>query len=116
MTSESDLDQVTGWLEVARRVLFITGAGISADSGLPTYRGVGGLYNRGVTEDGMAIEEALSGDVFSSRPEVTWRYLRQIEAACRDATCNRAHNVIALLERGPREIWVLTQNVDGFHR
>jgi NAD-dependent deacetylase len=116
MTSVTDLDQVAVWLEAARRVLFITGAGISADSGLPTYRGIGGLYHRGATEDGMTIEEALSGEVFSSRPEVTWKYLRQIEAACRDASYNRAHEVIALLERGSREVWVLTQNVDGFHR
>ena len=116
MTPESDLDQVAVWLKAARRVLFVTGAGISADSGLPTYRGIGGLYNRGATEDGMAIEEALSGGLFSSRPEVTWKYLRQIEAACRGASYNRAHEVIALLERGSREVWVLTQNVDGFHR
>jgi NAD-dependent deacetylase len=116
MTAASDLDQVASWLEAARRVLFITGAGISADSGLPTYRGIGGLYSGGVTEDGMAIEEALSGEVFSMRPEVTWKYLRQIEAACRDASYNRAHEVIAWLERGSREVWVLTQNVDGFHR
>lgn len=40
---EDDLDVVAGWLRQAQRVLFITGAGISADSGLPTYRGVGGL-------------------------------------------------------------------------
>ena len=40
-------------------MLFVTGAGISADSGLPTYRGVGGLYNRGETEDGVVIEQAF---------------------------------------------------------
>ena len=58
-------------LRALRRVLFITGAGISADSGLPTYRGVGGLYNDEATEDGMAIEEALSGACFAARPDIT---------------------------------------------
>ena len=60
--------------------------------------------------------KAMGLELFSSRPEVTWKYLRQIEAACRGASYNRAHEVIALLERGSREVWVLTQNVDGFHR
>ena len=72
-------------LRALRRVLFITGAGISADSGLPTYRGVGGLYNDEATEDGMAIEEALSGACFASRPDITWKYLAQIEHNCRQA-------------------------------
>ena len=44
-----------------KRVLFISGAGLSADSGLPTYRGVSGLYEQDETEDGCSIEDAISG-------------------------------------------------------
>src|SRR5215207_8670495 len=69
----------------ARSALFITGAGMSADSGLPTYRGIGGLYEERVTDEGLPIEVLLSGDMFRSRPEVTWRYIHQIELACRGA-------------------------------
>ncbi len=99
----------------ARSILFITGAGISADSGLPTYRGIGGLYNGQATQDGMPIEEALSGETLRGRPDITWKYLGQIEQRCRGAGYNRAHEVIALAEgRFPR-VWVLTQNIDGFH-
>ncbi len=99
-----------------RSVLFITGAGMSADSGLPTYRGVGGLYDSGTTEEGLPIEVLLSGQLFARRPEWTWKYLAQIEQACRGASPNRGHEVLALLEgRIPRCV-VLTQNVDGFHR
>lgn len=116
MAADNDLDRVALWLGAARRVLFITGAGISADSGLPTYRGIGGLYNRGETEDGLPIEVALAGELFSTRPEVTWKYLREIEAACREAAHNRAHEFIALLEHPARGVCVLTQNVDGLHR
>jgi NAD-dependent deacetylase len=47
--------QTAAALRHARRILIITGAGLSADSGLPTYRGVGGLYN-GMTDDGLPIE------------------------------------------------------------
>lgn len=100
----------------ARRVLYITGAGLSADSGLPTYRGIGGLYDAATTDEGFAIEDALSGVMLRQRPEVCWKYLLQIESACRGAGPNRGHAVIAEYERAHPQTWVLTQNVDGFHR
>lgn len=109
------LDKVAGELGRARRVLFITGAGISADSGLPTYRGVGGLYNGTATDDGLAIEEALSGEVFSARPDITWKYLAQIERNCRGAKPNAAHQAIARLDERLAGVVVFTQNIDGFH-
>ena len=110
------LDRVAEAFARARSVLFITGAGISADSGLPTYRGIGGLYEDASTEEGFAIEEALSGEMLRERPEVCWKYIHQIERACRGATWNRGHEVLALLEARYDRAWVLTQNVDGFHR
>jgi NAD-dependent deacetylase len=110
------LDQVSQAFARARSVLFVTGAGISADSGLPTYRGIGGLYEGATTEDGFEIEEALSGDMLRERPEVCWKYIHQIERACRGATWNRGHEVLAMMERRYERAWVLTQNVDGFHR
>ena len=100
----------------AERILFITGAGISADSGLPTYRGIGGLYNGNATEDNMPIEEALSGTVMRLHPEITWKYLLQIESVCRGKTFNDAHKVIADIEKLKPNTWVLTQNIDEFHR
>lgn len=102
-------------LRDARRVLFITGAGISADSGLPTYRGIGGLYEDAGTDDGMPIETALSGEMLQTEPGITWKYIAQIESACRGARHNAAHEVIAKLEK-TRDVCVLTQNIDGFHR
>ncbi len=98
-----------------RSTLFITGAGISADSGLPTYRGVGGLYDDAGTDDGIPIEEALSGPMFRRDPGLTWKYIRQIEEACRGAAPNRAHDVIAELEARMSRVVILTQNVDGLH-
>ena len=95
----------------------ITGAGISADSGLPTYRGIGGLYSDGKeTEDGMAIEEALSGHTMRTRPDICWKYIYQIESACRAAKQNAAHDALVALESKFEHFTVLTQNVDGLHR
>jgi NAD-dependent deacetylase len=102
-------------LRQSRRVLFITGAGVSADSGLPTYRGLGGLYDEEITDDGIPIEEALSGRMMAERPDITWKYLLQIEKNCRDAAPNLAHQVIADLEGILPEVLVYTQNVDGLH-
>ncbi len=120
MAAEADkrraIDLVCQLLSSCRSVLFITGAGISADSGLPTYRGVGGLYDVDDTEDGLPIEELLSGEMMRCRPELTWKYLAQIGHACRGATFNRGHEVIAEMERHFDRVWTLTQNVDGFHR
>ena len=79
----------------ARRILFITGAGISADSGLPTYRGFGGLYDGKPTEEGLPIEEVLSGHMLARRPQLTWKYLLQIEQGCRNAQPNPAHLALA---------------------
>ena len=95
----------------------ITGAGISADSGLPTYRGIGGLYSDGKeTEDGVTIEDALSGRTMSVRPDICWKYIYQIEVACRAARHNAAHEALVALESKFEHFTVLTQNVDGLHR
>lgn len=114
--SDEQIAQIAALLRTSRRVLVITGAGISADSGLPTYRGVGGLYEGELTSDGMPIEEALSGDMLARRPEITWKYLIQIERTCRQAAPNPAHRVLAALERKLPYLLVFTQNIDGFHR
>jgi len=89
---------------------------MSADSGLPTYRGVGGLYEGVSTDEGLEIEEVLSGAMIRARPELTWKYILQVEEACRGAEPNPGHGVIARLGKERDEVVVLTQNVDGLHR
>jgi NAD-dependent deacetylase len=112
----SPLRALAAELRRARRVLVVTGAGMSAESGLPTYRGVGGLYDSGPTADGVAIEDALSGEMMRERPELCWRYLGEIERACRGREPNAGHRVLAQLAPAYEQFTVLTQNVDGFHR
>ncbi len=118
--SQADLgviDRVVELLRPARRLLFITGAGLSADSGLPTYRGVGGLYAGGrTTPYGLPVEEVLSGAMMTTRPEITWQFILELERPARQAVPNRGHEVIAEMESHFDAIWTLTQNVDGLHR
>ncbi len=114
--AEADVRAVAQLLSRATSLLLITGSGVSAESGLPTYHGPGGLYESGLTHEGVPIEEALSGATLQQRPELTWYYLDQIEHLCRDAAPSRAHRLMADLERRIARTWILTQNVDGLHR
>lgn len=116
MNVPDNLTEIASLFRAAESILFITGAGISADSGLPTYRGVGGIYEQLSTADGISIEDALSASTFKERPDITWKYLWQLGAASARATPNRAHQTIAQLETVKQNVWVMTQNVDGLHR
>ncbi len=111
----STLRAAASELSRAKRVLAITGAGISADSGLPTYRGQGGLYDDSLTDDGVPIEEALSGAMLRRRPEVTWKHLLHIAQACEGRLPNAGHQALAAMERHFPQFTLLTQNVDGLH-
>ena len=103
-------------LKKAHRVLVITGAGVSADSGLPTYRGVSGLYNNGLTVEGLRIEECLSAQIFQKHPEITWKYLWQIGENCHKAKPNRAHEIISEWHNKFERFLVFTQYIDELHR
>jgi NAD-dependent deacetylase len=109
------LQRLAAALTEAQRILIITGAGLSADSGLPTYRGIGGLYNDH-TDDGVPIEVAMSGEMLRRDPALCWKYLAQLGSACLGARPNAAHRAIAQLQSLKPDCWVLTQNIDGYHR
>lgn len=114
-SGQERLDRILDILTRCNSILFITGAGVSAESGIPTYRGIGGLYEGQDTDEGIPIEEALSGTMLKSNPRVTWKYLMQIENALKGKTFNRAHQIIAEIEKMYKRVWILTQNIDGFH-
>jgi len=119
-SNEQKQAEIADLLKKSNRVLFITGAGISADSGLPTYRGVGGLYNQERTEEGYAIEECLSGSMFRAKPEITWKYMLQLGIAIAEHRPNDAHRIIAkwekqFAERGGKVV-IVTQNIDRYHQ
>lgn len=116
MEQSESIRKAAVFVERADRILFVTGAGISADSGLPTYRGLGGLYEREKTDEGDSIETALSIRTFRKRPSQAWKYIARIERACRGSKPNSAHLFLRELEDWGKQVCILTQNVDGFHR
>lgn len=116
--TENSIAKVAAIFKHAKRVLFITGAGVSAESGVATYRGQNGLYNDEDVESGLRIEQIVSAKTFKNNPELTWKYLGKVEEASRDAKPNRAHEVMAEMEQSEDfdRVCILTQNVDGLHR
>jgi len=117
LDDERAVDSIVQAMSRARRLLFITGAGMSADSGLPTYRGRDGIYRtQQTTPHGLSIEQALSGPMLRTRPEITWHYLLELEKTSRHAAPNRGHHVLAEMDGYFDAVWILTQNVDGLHQ
>ncbi|MCB9895223.1 MAG: NAD-dependent protein deacylase [Planctomycetes bacterium] len=97
-----------------RSVGVITGAGISAESGIPTYRGKGGIYDD--PEEGDRTIEALSAPMIHEDPDRCWRAIGQIAKAAGGATPNAAHRALVDIENSVERFVLLTQNVDGLHR
>jgi NAD-dependent deacetylase len=93
------------------RVLVLTGAGVSAESGIPTFRAAGGLW------ESHPVEEVASPEGFARDPALVWRFYSRRRAQARACAPNRGHVALARLEErlGDRFLLV-TQNVDGLHR
>lgn len=92
-------------------VLVLTGAGVSAESGVPTFRGAGGLWNS------RRFEELASPEGFQRDPALVWQFYSERRANVQTVQPNPGHFAIAELEQkvGDRMLLV-TQNVDGLHR
>ena len=100
-------------LRGVRSVGAITGAGVSRGSGLPTYRGKGGIYDD--PEEGDRTVEALSGSTLAVDPDRTWRAVARLALQAQDARPSAAHRALAGIERNVVRFALLTQNVDGLH-
>src|SRR5574342_114121 len=96
-------------LKAARRVVVLTGAGISAESGLPTFRGKEGLWKKYKAEDLASI------DGFLQRPEVVWEWYEYRRSIYANARPNPGHRALAELEKWYPEFTLITQNTDGLH-
>ena len=98
-------------LASARNVTVLTGAGISADSGVPTFRGTEGLWRTYRAED-LATPKAFARD-----PRLVWEWYNWRRELIGTKSPNPAHLALVELERRmPDKFWLITQNVDGLHR
>lgn len=96
-------------LRRAASVLVLSGSGISAESGLPTFRGAGGLWHE------HRVEALASPEGFAADPQLVWTWYNERLAAHRHAQPNAGHHALARLERSLSDFTLATQNVDSLH-
>lgn len=106
------LDRAAHLLRQARRVAVLTGAGISAESGIATFRGAGGLW------EGHAIEEVATPEAFERDPRLVWRFYNMRRAQLASVQPNPGHRALVALEErlGTDHFTLITQNIDALHQ
>lgn len=93
-----------------RNIVILTGAGISAESGIATFRGPGGLW------EGHRVEDVCTPQALARDPALVHRFYDLRRAALSDVAPNPAHEALARLDREwPGELLIVTQNVDDLH-
>ena len=110
MSQLADIETIKARLGNAKSVTVLTGAGISADSGVPTFRGTDGLWRN------FRPEELASPDAFARDPRLVWEWYNWRRELISTKNPNPAHFAIADMERRFNRYWLITQNVDGLHR
>lgn len=103
-------DEFNNRLIYADSIVFFTGAGISAESGISTFRGAGGIWNK------LKPEELANFDAFLRNPDMVWEWYQYRRKIINESAPNPAHLAIAELENYYSNLAVVTQNVDNLHR
>ena len=110
MVDDAMLDELSARLRTARAVGVLTGAGMSAESGVPTFRGAGGLW-RNFSATDLATPEAFARD-----PLLVWQWYRWRQGIIARAAPNAGHRALARLQARLSALTLITQNVDGLHQ
>ncbi|MDP4174480.1 MAG: NAD-dependent deacylase [Bacteroidota bacterium] len=97
-------------LKRAESIVFFTGAGVSAESGISTFRGTDGIWNR------LKPEELANFDAFMRNPERVWEWYQYRKQIIHQSKPNAAHIAIAEFQNYFNDVVVVTQNVDNLHR
>ena len=102
-------DRLRALLREDLPTVVLTGAGVSAESGLATFRGAGGLW------EGRDPTEVATPAAFARDPEMVWRFYAARRAQAAAASPNAGHFAISAIERVRSTFTLVTQNVDGLH-
>ena len=107
---EDKIAQARQEIEKASNIVVLTGAGISAESGVPTFRGQEGLWQN------FRPEELATPDAFWNDPKLVWEWYDWRRNAVKDAKPNPGHYALAELESSVPHLTLVTQNIDGLHQ
>lgn len=110
MTTPEARNQARELIVSSRSIAVLTGAGISAESGVPTFRGEGGLWR------GRRAESLATPGAFARNPAEVWEFYQARVKSLHGITPNAGHRALAALESRCDQLWLMTQNVDGLHR
>jgi len=94
----------------AKSVVFFTGAGMSAESGIPVFRGKDGIWNK------LKPEELANFDAFLKNPDLVWEWYNHRKQIIHESVPNKGHFAIAEFEKILPEVTVVTQNIDNLHK
>jgi len=109
--TDNDLALAADWLRLAERVCVLTGAGVSAESGVPTFRASDGLW------EGHRIEDVASPEGFDRDPRLVWQFYNARRTNVQSVKPNPGHHALVRLEeRWGDRFTLVTQNVDSLHR
>jgi len=103
------MDAVREWLRQANSVAVLTGAGVSAESGVPTFRGNNGLWKQ------RRAEDLATPGAFARNPELVWEWYDWRRSVLAEANPNPGHYALAELEKRVSNFTLITQNIDGLH-
>lgn len=109
-TAAADMEHARAWLSQSRSVTVLTGAGISAESGVPTFRGKDGLW-QGYRATDLATPEAFARD-----PRQVWAFYNWRRQLLAPLQPNPAHEALVRLEKRIPHFALVTQNIDDLHR
>jgi len=102
--------QTLGKIKSAKSVIFFTGAGVSAESGIPTFRGKDGIWNK------LNPEELANFNAFIKNPQLVWEWYNHRKKIIHESKPNAAHYAIAGMEKLFDNVSVVTQNIDNLHK
>src|SRR5690554_2321373 len=107
---ERSLEMAANWLKLAERVCVLTGAGVSAESGVPTFRDSNGLW------EGHRVEDVASPEGWDRNPALVWQFYNARRANVATVKPNPGHYAFVEMEkRWGKNFTLVTQNVDGLH-
>jgi NAD-dependent deacetylase len=108
--SDADLRKARSAVKNCRSLCVLTGAGVSQESGVPTFRGTGGMWRN---RDPMSL---ATPEAFAADPKTVWEWYRWRRELIRKCSPNPGHRAIARIEEEKDDFLLVTQNVDGLHR
>jgi len=107
---EKNINELKEIIANSKRITVLTGAGISAESGVPTFRGSGGIWRN------YQVTDVATPQAFARDPELVWEFYNWRRDLISKVTFNPGHEALFKLEKHVNDFTLITQNVDGLHR